>query len=137
MQSILSTHVRPEVFGHLFRLNLTVVRSVSGLPGLVRASPALFISWVSLQVFGQRHKFGFYYSAWLLGNGWTAFFHLFRMDSPPFFVVVVTAVSRLVAPNSIHYTSLDSHCAGQVKHSLARFNQTVIILRRNFTKLET
>ena len=42
LQSILSTHVRPEVFGHLFRLNLTVVRSVSGLPGLVRASPALF-----------------------------------------------------------------------------------------------
>ena len=64
------------------------------------------------------------------------------MDSPPAFVVVVvgvgvvvvvvvvTAVSRLVAPNSIHHTSLDSHCAGQVKHSLARFNQTVTILRR-------
>ena len=42
MQSILSTHVRLEVFGLLIWLNLTVVRLASGFPGLVRASPSLF-----------------------------------------------------------------------------------------------
>ena len=31
----------------------------------------------------------------------------------------------------IYHTSLDSLCAGQVKLLLARFNQTVIILRHN------
>ena len=31
----------------------------------------------------------------------------------------------------IYHTSLDSLCAGQVKLSFARFNQTVIILRHN------
>ena len=31
----------------------------------------------------------------------------------------------------IYHTSLDSLCAGQVKLSLARFNQIVIILRHN------
>ena len=31
----------------------------------------------------------------------------------------------------IYHTSLDSLCAGQVKLSSARFNQTVIILRHN------
>ena len=45
-------------------------------------------------------------------------------------VVVFTTVSRLVARNSIIlYTSLVSLSAGQVKLSLARFNQTFIILR--------
>ena len=48
-----------EVFGLLIRLNLTVVRLASGFPGLVRASPSLFIRWVPLQVFGQRQEFGF------------------------------------------------------------------------------
>ena len=47
-------------------------------------------------------------------------------------VVVFTTVSRLVARNSIIlYTSLVSLSAGQVKLSLARFNQTFIILRDN------
>ena len=47
-------------------------------------------------------------------------------------VVVFTTVSRLVARNSIIlYTSLVSLSAGQVKLSLARFNQTFIILRHN------
>ena len=47
-------------------------------------------------------------------------------------VVVFTTVSRLVARNSIIlYTSLVSLSAGQVKLSLARFNQTFIDLRHN------
>ena len=37
----------------------------------------------------------------------------------------------------IYHTSLDSLCAGQVKLSSARFNQTVIILSIKRSKLET
>ena len=113
MQSILSTHVRPEVFGHLFRLNLTVVRSVSGLPGLVRASPALFHklgsfvgvrSTIRVRLLGfglaSRKRFGF------------VFLRLFWMyfsatAAVVVFVVVFTTISRLVAPNKIdlsHFT---------------------------------
>ena len=59
LQRILSTHVRLEVPGLLFRLNLIVVRLVSGFPGLVRASPSLFHSWVALQVFGNDRSSAF------------------------------------------------------------------------------
>ena len=75
----------------------------------------------------SRKRFGCFFVSF--SDGHTAAFRRRRHH-------VVTAVSRLVAPNSIHHTSLDSHCAGQVKHSLARFNQTVIILISNFSKLE-
>ena len=114
MQSILSTHVRPEVFGHLFRLNLTVVRSVSGLPGLVRASPALFHKLGSFA--GVRSTIRFR----LLGFGLASrkrfgcvFLRLFWMYFAAtaavvvVFVVVFTTTSRLVAPNKIdlsHFT---------------------------------
>ena len=139
MQSILSTHFRPEASGRLIRLNISLVRLASGLPGLVRASPALFhkmgsfagvrsATKVRLLGFGfaSRKRLDRVFSSF--SDGLTAFFRRRRRRH---------AFSLLVAPNSIHYTSLDSHCAGQVKHSLARFNQTVIILRRNFSKLET
>ena len=76
----------------------------------------------------SRKLFGFFFVSF--SDGHTAAFRRRRRRH------VITTVSRLVAPNSIHHTSLDSHCAGQVKHSLARFNQTVIILISNFSKLE-
>ena len=105
MQSILSTHVRPEVFGHLFRLNLTVVRLVSGCPGLVRASPSLFHKLGSFA--GVRSATGIR----LLGIGSafkirfdSVFFRLSQMDFAAAVVIVVvvlvfTSGSRLVAPN--------------------------------------
>ena len=66
--------------------------------------------------------------------------HLFGLSQMDFAAVVVvvvvvivfTTTSRLVALiEFIYHTSLDSLCAGQVKLSSARFNQTVIILRHN------
>ena len=128
----------PEFF---FRLNLIVVRLVSGFPGLVRVSPSLF------------HKLGSFADVRsatrvrLLGIG-SAFcirfgiletvrLHLFalfsdglRYTAAVVVVVVFTTASRLVAPiESIYHTSLGSLCAGQAKLSSVRFNQTVIILK--------
>ena len=126
----------PHTFGlklsDIFHLNLTVVRLVSvvsrsgkGLP--FPFSLVGFLCSCSVSNIGSAFTIPLSFQEKIR----LRFLRLFRMDSPLFFVVVVTAVSRLVAPNSIHHTSLDSHCAGQVKHSLARFNQTVIILIRN------
>ena len=55
----------------------------------------------------------------------------FASDAVVFVVVVVfTTTPAVVAPIQLTYhTSLDSLCAGQVKLSFARFNQTVIVLR--------
>ena len=102
MQSILSTHFRPEASGRLIRLNISVVRLASGLPGLVRASPALFhkmgsfagvrsTTRVRLLGFGLafRNRFG------------SDFLSLFHVDFDVV-VIVFTAVSRLVALNSIY-----------------------------------
>ena len=47
-------------------------------------------------------------------------------------VVVFPTASRLVAPIEwIYHASLDSLCAGQVKLSFVRFNQTVITLKQS------
>ena len=92
---------------------------------MVRASPALFhhlgsfagvrsATYVRLLGFGvaSRKLFG------------RVFWRLSRMDSQPVFVflvaVDVTAVSRLVPPNSVHHTSLDSHCPGIHSQGLTR-----------------
>ena len=85
-----------------------------------------------MQVFGQRQefgfkdRFGFLDSVWHLRNGSVASF-----CAVVFVVVVVfTTTPAVVAPIELTYhTSLDSLCAGQVKLSSARFNQTVIVLR--------
>ena len=60
-------------------------------------------------MFGQRQEFGFSDSAWLLENGSTAIFlRVFPMDFTANFRhhrrrrLFFTAVSRLVAPNSIY-----------------------------------
>ena len=57
----------------------------------------------------------------------------FATEAVVFVVVVVfTTTPAVVAPIQLTYhTSLDSLCAGQVKLSFARFNQTVIIVRHN------
>ena len=59
LQRILSTHVRLEVPGLLFRLNLIVVRLVRGSFGMVRASPSLFQFRVALQVFDNDRSSAF------------------------------------------------------------------------------
>ena len=140
----------PHTFGlktseFFFRLNLIVVRLVSGFPGLVRVSPSLF------------HKLGSFAGVRsatrvrLLGIG-SAFcirfgiletvrLHLFALFSDGrrhtaavvVVVVVFTTASRLVAPIEwIYHTSLGSLCAGQAKLSSVRFNQTMITLNHNF-----
>ena len=74
-----------------------------------------------------KDRFGFLDSVWHLRNGSVASF------SAVVFVVVVvvfTTTPAVVAPIELTYhTSLDSLCAGQVKLSFVRFNQTVIVLR--------
>ena len=102
MQSILFTHFRPEASARLIRLNLTVVRLVSGVPWAVRASPALFHKLGSFA--GVRSKtrvrllgFGLAFST-RFGSDFVRLFHV------DFAVVVIvfTPVSRLVAPNLIY-----------------------------------
>ena len=118
---------------------------------MVRVSPALF-HWlgsfagvrcsVSDESSAFRNRFVFFGFGlfWHLGNGsaasFRAFFHMDFATAAVVVVVVFTTTSRLVALiELIHHTSLDSLCAGQVKLSSARFNQTVIILK--LSKLET
>ena len=145
MQSILSTHVRPEVFGHLFRLNLTVVRSVSGLPGLVRASPALFHklgSFAGVRSATRVRLFG-------IGSVFCIRFGIFETVRLHLFAFFSDGLRlrrrRCRRRRRLHYnlplscakfkliyhTSLDSLCAGQVKLSLVRFTQKMIILRHH------
>ena len=132
MQSILSTHLRPEASGPSIRLNLTVVRLASGLPGLVRASPALFhklgsfagvrsTTKVRLLGFGLafRNRFG------------SVFLRLFHVDFARHRCrrrhCLHCSLPLSCAKFNLSYTSLDSLCAGQVKLSIVRFNQILII----------
>ena len=130
-------------FRTLFRLKLIVVRLASGFPGLVRASPSLFHKLGSFAGVrsavssASRNRLGFF------GFGFdsrkrfgSVFLRLFKMDYRRlcrrrrrrlhFRLPLSCAKFEL-----IYHTSLDSLCAGQVKLSFARFNQTVIILGHN------
>ena len=97
----------PEFF---FRLNLIVVRLVSGFPGLVRVSPSLFHklgsfagvrSATRVRLLGIGSVFVFGLASWKRFG--CIFLRLFQMDfaTATFVVVVVvfTTTSRLVAPN--------------------------------------
>ena len=84
MQSILSTHVRPQVSGLFFRLNLTLVSLAIGVPWAGKGLPFPF----SLDGFlcrcsvnnknsAFRNRFGFFDSASIPGNGSAASFCAF------------------------------------------------------------
>ena len=130
----------PEFF---FRLNLIVVRLVSGFPGLVRVSPSLFHklgsfagvrSATRVRLLGIGSVFVFGLASWKrFGYIFLRFFHMdFATTAAAVVVVVFNTASRLVAPiELIYHTSLGSLFAGQAKLSSVRFNQTVIILKHN------
>ena len=147
MQSILSTHVRPQVSGLFFRLNVTLISLASGVPWTGKGLPFPFSldgflcrCSVSNKNSAFRNRFGFLDSASIQGNSSAASFCAFsdgrhhrcfsrrrrrrrrlRLRSPAY----------LRHFEFIYHTSLDSLCAAQVKLSFARFNQIVIILRHN------
>ena len=146
MQSILSTHFRPKDSEiPFFRLYLTVVRLVSGVPRVGKGLPCPFSlvgflcrCSVSDESSAFRNRFGFLDSVWHSAASFRAFFQMDFVTTAVVVVVVVVIVvvlasgSRLVAPiELIHHSSLDSQCAGQLKLLSARFNQTMIILRHN------
>ena len=119
-----------------------------GFPGLGRPSPSVslkigsFAGVRSAMSSAFRDRFGFLDSVQLLGNGSAAFFYAFFRRTSPHrrlyrrrrlrcrrlnFNLALTCAKF----EYTYHTSLDSLCAGQVKLSSARFNQTVIILRHN------
>ena len=132
-----------QSFRTFFRLKLIVVRLGSGFPGLVRASPSLSHKMDSFA--GVRSAIRFRLLAigsafWMrFGIKETARLHLPGPFSDGLRHRRLRSRRRLHfnLPLScakfklIYHSSLDSLCAGQVKLSSARFNQTVIILRNN------